>query len=208
LCADAAGGVARGTACRYVRSMPRPLRIEEPGAIYHVTCRGNRKQPIYLDANDRVFFLRWLNRVALEDEWEVVSYVQMTNHFHGVIHTPKPNLSHGMQRLTGTYGQFFNHLHGLTGHVFQGRFHSRRIESEAQFVECAAYDDLNPVRAGIVDHPLEWRWSSCRATVGLEPKLDCMNPRLLLRQFGPDIERARQEYLAFLELRLEQRRVA
>src|SRR5581483_10267635 len=134
--------------------MPRPLRIEEAGAVYHVTCRGNRQQPIFLEANDRVFFLKWLTRVASEAEWEVFTYVQMTNHFHVLLRTPKSNLSRGMQRLNGLYGQFFNTHHGYSGHLFQGRFRSRRIEDEAHLLECARYDDLNPVRAGVVDHPL------------------------------------------------------
>jgi REP element-mobilizing transposase RayT len=188
--------------------MPRPLRILEPEAIYHVSCRGNRKQPIFIEANDRVFFLRWMSRVALEAEWEILTYVQMTNHFHLMVRAPKANLSRGMQRLNGVYGQFFNEQHGFTGHLFQGRFHSRRVESEAHFLECARYDDLNPVRAGMVDHPLEWRWSSCRAIVGLDPKPDFLSPARLLGQFDPNIERARQEYLAFVEQRLDLAHVA
>jgi putative transposase len=188
--------------------MPRPLRIEEADAIYHVTCRGNRKQPIFLESNDRVFFLKWMSRVASDAEWEVFTYVQMTNHVHFLLRTPKPTLSRGMQRLNGVFGQFFNHHHGLTGHLFQGRFDSRRIDSEAHLLECARYDDLNPVRAGVIDHPLEWRWGSCRALVGLEPRPDFLRPEWLLMQFGTDLERARQAYLTFVEDRLELDRVA
>ncbi len=188
--------------------MPRPPRIEEPGAIYHVTCRGNRRQEIFLEGNDRVFFLKWMDKVASEAEWEVVTYVQMTNHFHLVVRTPKPTLSRGMQRLNGVFGQFFNHQHGYTGHLFQGRFDSRRVEDEAHLLECARYDDLNPVRAGVVDHPLEWWWSSCRAIVGLVPKPDFLRPELILRYFGSDLERTRQAYLAFVEDRLQLERAA
>ena len=178
--------------------MPRPLRIQAPGAIYHVTCRGNRKQPIFLQPSDHLFHVWWMNRVALESEWEVFGYVHMTNHFHAMLRTPKPNLSDGMRRLNGLYGQFFNNRHGLTGHVFQGRFHSELIESEGHLLECARYDDLNPVRAGLCDHPLEWKWSSCRALMGLVPKPDFLSFGLLM-QFGDDIETARPRYLAFLE---------
>src|SRR6185312_5297405 len=108
--------------------MPRPLRIEEPDAIYHITCRGNRRQQIFLEGNDRIFFLKWMNTVALQAEWEVVTYVQMTNHFHFLVRTPEPTLSRGMQRLNGVFGQFFNQRHGYGGHLFQGRFHSRKVE--------------------------------------------------------------------------------
>lgn len=188
--------------------MPRPPRILAPDVVHHITCRGNRKQPIFVETNDRVFFLKWMNRVMLEAEVEVFTYVLMTNHLHFLARTPKANLSHTMQRLTGVYGQFFNHSHEFTGHLFQGRFHSRIVETDAQFLACARYDDLNPVRAGIVDHPLEWRWSSCRAVLGLEAKPDFLRPEWLLRHFGPDLDRARQGYLAFLEDGLELKRVA
>jgi REP-associated tyrosine transposase len=182
--------------------MPRPLRIQAPGAIYHVTSRGNRRGPIFLDFDDHYFHLWWLNRVAAEQEWEVFGFVHMTNHFHCFVRTPKPNLSDGMRRLNGLYGQVFNLRHGLSGHVFQGRFHSELVESEAHFLECARYDDLNPVRAGLCDHPLEWRWGSFRAVMGLVPKPDCLRFQIL-DHFGDDLERARQRYLAFVEDRLE-----
>lgn len=188
--------------------MPRPLRVQAPGAIYHVTARGNRKQPIYVENNDRTFHLWWFDKVATESDWEVVCFVQMTNHFHFVVRTPKPNLSRGMQRLNGLYGQFFNHRHGFSGHVFQGRFHSQLIEDESQLLEAARYDDLNPVRAGICDHPLEWRWGSLRAVVGLVPKPAFLQPWLLLGRFGANPVDARQRYLGFVEDRLELDRVA
>jgi putative transposase len=182
--------------------MPRKLRLQAAGAIYHVTSRGNRRQPIFLDSDDHFFHLWWLNKVAAESEWEVFGFVQMTNHFHFVLRTPKPNLSRGMQRLNGLYGQVFNLRHGVSGHLFQGRFHSELIESEAHLLECARYDDLNPVRAGLCDHPLDWRWSSCRAVMGLVPKPDFLQSRWLLTQFGHDLDLARQRYLAFVEDRL------
>ena len=191
-----------------VGSMPRPLRIQTPGAIYHITSRGNRRQPIYLENNDRIFHIWWFNKVATEAEWEVFTYVQMTNHFHFLVRTRKANLAVGMQRLNGLYGQFFNHRHGFTGHVFQGRFHSALVESESHLLECARYDDLNPVRAGMCDHPLEWRWGSLRAVVGLVPMPDFLEPLWLLGQFAPDRIEAQQRYLAFVEDRLEQRHVA
>jgi putative transposase len=179
--------------------MPRPLRRQEPNAIYHVTCRGNRKQPIFLENNDRIFHLWLMNKVATESEWEVFTYVQMGNHFHWLFRTPKPNLAAGMQRLNGVYGQFFNDHHGFAGHVFQGRFHSRVVETEAHLLECARYDDLNPVRAGLVDHPLEWRWGSLRPMLGVMRKHNFLQPDWLLRQFDADLGRARQRYLEFVE---------
>ena len=183
--------------------MPRPLRVQAPGATYHITSRGNRRQPVFLDSDDHSFHLWCLNKVSAESEWDIFGFVHMTNHFHFLVRTPKPNLSRGMQRLNGLYGQVFNIRHGLSGHVFQGRFHSELVESEGHLFECARYDDLNPVRAGLCDHPLDWRWSSCRAVMGLVPKPDFLQFGWLLDQFGPNLERARQRYLAFVEDRLE-----
>lgn len=193
----------RQRAAATVVRMPRPLRIQTPGAIYHITTRGNRREPIFLSGEEHYFHLWWLNRVALEEEWEVYSYVHLTNHFHLLVRTPKPNLSHGMRRLNGLYGQVFNIRHGHLGHVFQGRFHSKLVESEAHLLECARYDDLNPVRAGLCNHPIEWRWSSFRALIGVAPKPDFLSLGIL-RLFSSDIERARRQYLEFVEARLEQ----
>ena len=181
--------------------MPRRPRLQAPGAIYHVTSRGNRKQPIFLDSDDHYFHLWWLNRVALESKWDVFGYVHMTNHFHFLARTAEPNISAGMQRLNGLYAQVFNIRHGYSGHVFQGRFHTEPVESESHLLECLRYDDLNPVRAGLVDHPLEWRWGSCRAVMGLVPAPDflCLE---MLRQFGRNLDEARHRFLEFVEDRL------
>ncbi len=183
--------------------MPRPLRLQFPGGIYHITSRGNRKQPIFLDSDDHRFQLWCTNKVVAECEWVCHSFCHMPNHFHFLITTPKANLSIGMQRLNGLYGQVFNDRHGFSGHVFQGRFHSEPVESEAHLHGAASYIELNPVRAGLCDHPLDWRWSSCRSVLGLAPKPDFLDAHWLLGQFGPDIERARQRYLAFVEEQLE-----
>jgi hypothetical protein len=104
-----------------------------------------------------------------------------------------------MQWLSGVYGQVFNKRHELTGHVFQGRFHSPLVETEPHFLECSRYDVLNPARAGLCDHPLKWRWSSLRATLGLEPRPFFLDAERLLGNFGGDLETARARYLGFVE---------
>jgi len=184
--------------------MPRPPRLQVPGGIYHITARGNRRQPTFLDSDDHRFHLWCLNKVVGECEWECDGFCHMPNHFHMLIRTPKPNLSSGMQRLNGLYAQVFNDRHALSGHVFQGRFHSVLVEGEGHLLELARYMDLNPVRAGLCDHPLDWRWSSCRALMGLVGKPDFLNLSWLLGRFGRDLELARQRYLAFVEDRLDQ----
>jgi REP-associated tyrosine transposase len=181
--------------------MPRPLRIQLAGGTYHVTARGNRKQPIFLEPDDNRFHLWCIEQAAARFEWRVHTWVHMTNHFHMLLTTPKPTLSRGMHWLNGLYAQVFNERHDLTGHLFQGRFHSVVIEDQSHLLEASRYDDLNPVRAGLCDHPLAWRWSSCRAAVGLErPRF--LDLDWLLAQFATDRERAERRYLEFVEDRL------
>lgn len=181
--------------------MPRPLRTQFAGGIYHVTARGNRKQPIFLEPDDNRFHLWCLGQAASRFEWRVHTWVHMTNHFHMTLTTPKPTLSQGMHWLNGLYAQVFNERHQLTGHLFQGRFHSLVIEDQEQLLAAARYCDLNPVRAGLCDHPVAWRWSSCRALVGLErPRF--LDVDWLLGHFGANRRRAQERYLDFVETAL------
>src|SRR5215210_502277 len=148
--------------------MPRPLRLGADGSIFHVTARGNRRQPIFLDSGDRALFLHLLARNVTRFGWLCHAYCLMGNHFHLVVETPVFNLSEGMQRLNGRFAQLFNERRELGGHLFQGRFHSEPIETDAHLLSSVRYDDLNPVRAGLVGDPAAWRWSSYTATAGLE----------------------------------------
>lgn len=183
----------------YVRSVPRSPRPQIAGGIYHVTCRGNRKQTTFRDADDHRFQLWCLDRVAARYGWRLLTYVQMTNHFHMTVITDEPTISRGMQWMNGVYAQVFNKREGVTGHLFQGRFHAVVIESEQHLLECTRYDVLNPWRAGLCDHPLAWRWSSLRATLGLAPKPFFLDVEGLLSMFSPNIEEARRLYLQIVE---------
>jgi putative transposase len=179
----------------------RGLRIRFAGGIYHVTARGNRKQPIFLDFDDHRFHVWCLRQTTLRFGFRVLSWVHMTNHFHLMVRTPEATLSQGMHWLNGLYAQFFNDRHDVTGHLFQGRFHSAVVEDERQLITTSRYDDFNPVRAGLCDHPIAWRWSSCRAMVGLEAS-DFVDVDWLLRHFSLDREQAHRQYLDLLEARL------
>jgi REP element-mobilizing transposase RayT len=149
--------------------MARPLRLDVPGALHHVTSRGNERRRIFRSNRDREAFLQFLAEAVKRFGWRVTAWVLMTNHFHLVIETPEANLSRGMQWLNGTYADWFNRRHDRSGHLFQGRFKSFIIETETYSAEVLRYVVLNPVRAKIVARPEEYRWSSYRATAGLEP---------------------------------------
>ncbi|HEX9185872.1 MAG TPA: transposase [Vicinamibacteria bacterium] len=173
--------------------MARPLRIEFPGALYHVTSRGNARESIFLDDGDRQAFLGRLGEVAGSHRWRCFSYCLMTNHFHLLLETPEPNLSRGMRLLNGRYSQRFNRRHGRVGHVLQGRFKGILVEREAHLVELARYVVLNPVRAGMVAAAEDYPWSSLRATLGLAPPPSWLVIEGLLARFG-----SRSRYLQFV----------
>ena len=156
--------------------MSRPLRIEFPGAVYHVTSRGDRREPIYRDDEDRNRQLDVLAQAMDRFDAQVLSYCQMGNHFHLVLHTRQANLSRLMRHVNGVYTQTFNQRHGLVGHLFQGRFKAILVDREAYLLALCRYVERNPVAAGVVAAASDWPWSSYRAHVGeavTPPWLDC-----------------------------------
>jgi REP-associated tyrosine transposase len=148
--------------------MPRTPRDFYAGGYYHVHTRGNNRAQVYVDAVDRVVFLRMLERSVVKYEWLVYSWCLMTNHFHLVLRIPQNGLSQGMSELNGSFGRWSNLRHGRCDHVFGRRFSAKEIASDAHLLEACRYVVLNPVRAGLCDHPGDWRWSSYRACAGLE----------------------------------------
>ncbi len=108
--------------------MSRALRIEFPGAVYHVTSRGNERREVFRDDEDRRLFLSTLGRTVARWRWVVHAYCLMGGHYHLVIETPEPNLSCGMRQLNGEYTQAFNRRHSRAGHLFQGRFKALLVE--------------------------------------------------------------------------------
>jgi REP element-mobilizing transposase RayT len=147
--------------------MPRPLRIEYPGAIYHVINRGDHREAVFRDDEDRSLFLRTLEQACGKTGWEIHAWCLMSNHFHLVMETPRGNLSAGMKWLLGTYTQRYNLRHKLNGHLFQGRYKAHVIDGEKRgYLRIACdYVHLNPVRAQLLEpeRPMSrWRWSSYR----------------------------------------------
>jgi putative transposase len=149
--------------------MPRTNRPDFAGAIHHVTARGNERQTVFRDRADRCVFLRLLDRVSAKKRWDCLSYCLMGNHFHLLVGTPEPSLASGMQWLNGRYAQLFNRRHRRVEHLWQGRYGSELIQSDAHLLATVRYIALNPVRSRLCDHPEEWRWSAHRALAGLEP---------------------------------------
>jgi REP element-mobilizing transposase RayT len=180
------------------RCMARPLRIEFPEATYHVTSRGNEQRRIFHSNEDRLAFLAFLGEAVRRFHWSVTAWVLMTNHFHLVLQTPDPNVSKGMQWLNGTYAAWFNRRHNRSGHLFQGRFKALLIEKERYYAEVLRYVVLNPVRANLVAHPADYRWSSYRATAGIDSAQPWLDTRAALEPFGGVNELARLAYRQFV----------
>lgn len=178
--------------------MARPLRIEFPGAVYHVTSRGDRREDIFEDDLDRALFLELLGRVIRDFNWVCHTYCLMSNHYHLVIETPDGNLSRGMRQINGVFTQASNRRHGRTGHLFQGRYKAILVDADAYLLEVCRYVVLNPVRAGMVEHADAWRWSSYRAMVGQEPCPPWLAADGLLARFGPPPAEAVRRYREFV----------
>jgi putative transposase len=155
--------------------MSRPLRIEFPGAIYHVTSRGDRREPIFADDADRQNLLEVVAQAMDRFDAEVLAYCLMGNHCHFVVHTRVANLSRLMRHLNGVYTQNFNRRHQKVGHLFQGRFKAVLVDRDAYLLEVCRYVELNPVRARMVADPGAWPWSSYRAHVGAAPTPDWLD---------------------------------
>ncbi len=149
--------------------MARPLRIEFPGAVYHVTARGDRREDIFVDDQDRRALLEVVAQALSRFDAEALTYCLMGNHYHFVLHTRQANLSLLMRHINGVYTQTYNRRHRKTGHLFQGRFKAILVDRDAYLLEVCRYVDLNPVRARMVREPGAWSWSSYRAHVGDAP---------------------------------------
>ena len=182
--------------------MARPLRIEFPGAVYHVTSRGNEKRRIFKSDRDRRAFLDFLGMTAKRFGWSITAWVLMTNHFHLVIQTPEPNLSRGMHWLNGSYAGWFNHQYKRWGHLFGGRFKAFLIDKETYLTEVLRYVVLNPVRAGLAARPEAYRWSSYRATAGLESAPEWLDQHAPLAPFAPDTQLAQTYYREFVAAKI------
>jgi REP element-mobilizing transposase RayT len=180
--------------------MARPLRIEYPGAVYHIASRGNERKPIYKDDQDREIFLSVLCQVNKRYNWLCHAYCLMDNHFHLLIETLDGNLSLGMRQLNGVYTQTFNKRHGRVGHLFQGRYKAIVIQKDSHLLEVCRYVVLNPVRAGLVEDAGQWRWSSYGATAGREKPLACLTTSWVLRQFSREKRKAEREYRQYVRM--------
>ena len=149
-----------------------------------MTSRGNERPDLFRDDGDRKQFLAILGRTASIFRWRLYAYVLMGYQYHLVLERPDPTLSRETRQLNGIYIQAFNRGHRRTGHLSQGRLKAIFVEKEAHLLELCRYVAVNPVRAKLVRRAKDWRWSSYRATAGLEKAPQSLDTDWTLEQFG------------------------
>jgi REP element-mobilizing transposase RayT len=179
--------------------MSRRPRLQFTGALYHVMARGNRKSTIFHDDEDRRQFLCVVSDAARAYDLRIRAACLMGNHYHLVLETPGCNLSDAMHFVNGVFAQRSNRRHGLTGHVFEGRFRSLVIQRESYLMRAARYVVRNPVLAGLVARAGDWRWSSYRATAGLEPAPPWLHVDWIQWAFrASSMDEARERYAKYV----------
>jgi putative transposase len=185
-------------------AMARQLRIEFPGAFYHVISRGNRKQPIFISDEDRHFFISCLGKAYDRYQSIIHAYCLMENHYHLLVETPNGQLSRIMQSVNTAYSVYFNKKHDRCGHLFQGRFKAILVQAEEYGRELGPYVHLNPVRAKLVDDPQKYRWSNYNEYLGTMPSRPWTSTSLILSSFGTRLVSARQNYAKYVRWKQRQ----
>lgn len=183
----------------------RGPRLEMPGGIYHVTCRGNNRAQVFSEPSDYGNFHERLIRVIEDFEWRLHAYALMPNHLHLLVQLTRPGLDGGMQRLLSSYALWRNARTGQSGHVFQGRYGAKLCQKESYLLELVRYIHMNPVRWGLVKHPAEWPWASHRTYMGLAAE-SWVTTEPVLERFGDRTDPERlARFEAFVMARVPER---
>jgi REP element-mobilizing transposase RayT len=179
--------------------MGRPLRIEYPGALYHITSRGNERKNIFLEDADKITFLEILEDYHTRFNILIHSYVLMDNHYHVIVETPKGDLVKVMHGINGRYTGYFNRKYRRSGHLFQGRYKGILVDKDAYLLQLSRYVHLNPVRARIVERPEQYSWSSYPEYIGKSRECEWVEYSWILSTFGTDLKTAKKKYQQYIE---------
>lgn len=175
----------------------RPRRIAESG-LYHFGSRGSNRQTIYFDPLDYDIWVRLFAQVARQNDWTVLSWTQMPNHFHAIARTEHEALSKGMQQLNYRYSRRTNARHDRNAHLFENRFWSEPLETRSRVLKAIGYVDVNPYKSRRRIHPRDWIHGSYRAAAGYAHPPSFLAVGELLSLFSPDPEIARVRYRSFV----------
>ena len=184
--------------------MGRPLRLEYPGALYHITARGNERREIFSDETDRRYFLEMLKEYHERFDLIIHSYVLMSNHYHLVIETPIGNIIKIMHGINSRYTGYYNRKYGRIGHLFQGRYKAILVDKESYLVVLSRYVHLNPVRAGMVDNPQDYQWSSYNGFILKSKAEDWIQYDWILGVFSKNGSVARKKYREYVNIDIKE----
>jgi len=179
--------------------MARPLRIEFPGAFYHVINRGNAGEKIFINDRDKETFLGYLEKAASRYDISIHTYCLMTNHYHLLVETPHPNLSQAIKWVNVSYATYFNRKWKRQGHLFQGRFKSIIVDADEYLKPLSRYIHLNPIRAGMVEKLFSYRWSSYPAYIGKRRPFEWLETNWILSLFHKRPKEASKRYRRYIE---------
>ncbi len=180
--------------------LPRSARLKSSTGIYHIINRGANKQEIFHDDADRIRFLNTVKKYKNTTAMKVYAWCLMNNHYHLLVKEGNEGISLVMKRIGVSYANYYNWKYDTVGHLFQGRFKSENVETEKSLVMVARYIHQNPVKAYMVTHPNEWKWSSCLGYYGKSvfptDLLECYD---ILRMFSPAQSIAQKKFKEFNE---------
>jgi putative transposase len=178
--------------------MARPLRIQLAGGLYHITGRGNERKSIFFTKKDYEKFREYIHSASVKYGFILHCYVLMGNHYHLVGETPKANISAVMHYINTSYTTYINKKRGRSGHLFQGRYKSVLVDRDSYLLELSRYVHLNPLRAGIVEKPDEYLWSSYRAYIDSK-RDDIVHRDFIWSMVSPSSKDAPALYRTFVE---------
>ena len=173
--------------------MSRPLRIEYPGAWYHVMNRGRGGDPVFTDKGDYQKFVELLKETTETWHLRVSAFCLMPNHYHLLVQTPDGNLSRCMRHIDGVYTQRFNRVHQCDGPLFRGRYKSILLDADSYLLELVRYIHRNPVRAGLTQRLEDYGWSSHRGYLSRTQRWNWLHKEYVLSMFSENkAERVRR----------------
>ena len=178
--------------------MSRPLRIEFPGAWYHVMNRGRRSENIFSDKPDYLMFIDLL--IEISEMWNVnvAAYCLMTNHYHVLLQTPDANISRCMRHVNSLYTQRYNRRHGLDGQLFRGRYKSILVCGDSHLLQLVRYIHKNPVKAGIVKDVSDYEWSSYKGYLSYAKKWKWLHKDYIYSMITPKKRGRLKPFIEFM----------
>lgn len=178
--------------------MARPLRLSFQNAVYHITARGNRRDNIFYAAKDKDVFLAKMNEAFQKYAFICYAYCLMDNHYHLFLKTPHANITEGMHYLNASYANWFRAKYHVDGAIFQGRYKSILVDEDSYSLALCTYIHLNPIRAGMIDDLLGFKWSSFADYTGKKGVVEGIDTGFILGQLDKNLSRAKKKYAAYV----------